>query len=85
MRRTCVFHGLAGRVGLALVAVLVALSFSACSTSTPCLVTSLGAKLCGSDAAAWCRATDPLRLATGQDTSTAQTLCDTFESEYPGS
>jgi hypothetical protein len=53
-------------------------------------VTSSGSKVCGADAAAWCRATDDLRnsvLSGGYSSdptlATTQADCQAFESDYP--
>jgi hypothetical protein len=78
---------LAGAVALAAsVGVL-----SGCGGSSgQCLVTSSGSKVCGADAAAWCRATDDLRnsvLSGGYSSdptlATTQADCQAFESDYP--
>lgn len=54
-----------------------------------CIVLAMGGnKLCGADAAAWCRSTDSIRATAdqldpaGTDPSSQQT-CDDLESQYP--
>jgi uncharacterized membrane protein len=65
---------------------------SGCSASSigggneQCIVLALGGnKLCGADAATWCRTTDSIRKSSGQDMSDSQMTCDSLESQYKDS
>lgn len=53
------------------------------ASNDPCIILALGGnKLCGSDAAAWCRATDPSRRAFSPGSSSASD-CQSIEDQYP--
>ena len=63
---------------------LIALALAGCGASAPCMVTATGNKLCGGDAAAWCRATDSIRQGSSDPTlQQTQSDCDSIESQYP--
>lgn len=51
---------------------------SGCAGSEPCIINVSGNKLCGGDAAAWCRVTDSFR----NPLSHSQQVCDNVESKY---
>ena len=66
----------------------LALGASACgsSQSGPCVVLAEGGnELCGAPAAAWCRATDPIRALDPSSpiVASAVALCQTIEGDYP--
>lgn len=68
------------------VAALIAFAIWHAHHSQSCYVTGMGAKLCGSDAAAWCRATDPARQAVkglGANVASSTEACSDAESSYP--
>jgi hypothetical protein len=65
-----------------------AVALSGCGGSGPCIILALGGnKLCGSDAAAWCRTTDSLRaeaISLGNTSDQgAQQTCNSIEQQYP--
>jgi hypothetical protein len=76
-----------GRFIALIVAALIAFAYyHANHHQQQCYVTGLGAKLCGADAAAWCRTTDSLRRATsglGANVADSTNACNEAESSYP--
>jgi hypothetical protein len=67
----------------------VAMLLSSCGSSECVILANGGRKLCGSDAAAWCRSTDALReghaglsLNFSMQIEEAQRLCEKVESKH---
>lgn len=62
-------------------------ALSGCGGSQDCIVLALGGnKLCGSDAAAWCRSTDAIRQqarALGSNDQSSEETCQQIEQDNP--
>lgn len=81
IRRHALGIGLSATLAAVVYVVVIVWVAQSNAAHVPCIVTSSGATVCGSSAAAWCEATDSIRQAVG-DPSGIQPTCDQLEARY---